>query len=65
MSNVATVSFKMRPEYYAVVKAMAESQGLSLSEFVRDTVERALELDVQARRLQALFARLAAEELEL
>ena len=57
MSNVATVSFKIGPEHFAVLKAMAQAQEMSVSQFVRETVERSLELDVQARRLAAFFER--------
>ena len=56
MGKTATVSFKMAPERYALVQAMAQGQGLSLSEFVRQTVEGALELERQLERLAALFA---------
>ena len=56
MSNVATVSFKIAPDRYAVLKAMAAGEGLSVSQFVRETVEQALELERQMERLAALFA---------
>ena len=55
MSNVATVSFKIAPDRYAILKAMAQGEGLSVSQFVRETVERALELERQVERLSALF----------
>ena len=45
MANVATVSFKLSPEGYAVLKAMAAGEGRSVSEFVRTTVTEALELN--------------------
>ena len=56
MSNVATVSFKIAPDRYAVLKAMAAGEGLSVSEFVRRTVEGALDLERQVERLAAVFA---------
>ena len=56
MGKTATVSFKLAPERYALVQAMAKGQGVSLSEFVRETVEGALELDRQLDRLAAMFA---------
>ena len=56
MGKTATVSFKMAPERYALVQAMAKGQGVSLSEFVRETVEVALELERQLDLLAALFA---------
>ena len=56
MSNVATVSFKMAPDRYAILKAMAQGEGLSVSQFVRETVERALELERQVDLLAAVFA---------
>lgn len=60
MSNSALVSFKLPPEYYAVLKAMAKGQRVSLSEFVRETVVLALDLEGHGERLAAMFA----EELE-
>ena len=62
MSNVATVSFKIAPDRYAILKAMAASQGLSVSQFVRETVERALDLDQQVERLSTLFTPTGLEE---
>ena len=56
MGKTATISFKMAPERYALVQAMAQGQGVSLSEFVRETVEGALELERQLDLLAALFA---------
>ena len=56
MTYAATISFKIAPDYYAVVKAMAAGQRKSVSEFVRETVEQALELEQEAERLAALFA---------
>jgi predicted DNA-binding protein len=61
MSNTAIVSFKLAPDRYAVLKAMAEGQGKSLSEMVRETVEYALDLDRQARLLKEFFVRSAQE----
>ena len=51
MSNVATVSFKIAPDRYAILKALAASEGVSISEFVRRTVEEALDLEGQVERL--------------
>ena len=56
MANVATVSFKLSPGRYAVLKAMATGEGRSVSEFVRDLVSESLELDQQVERLVPLFA---------
>ncbi len=61
MSNVALVSFKLQPDEYAVVRALAISQGKSLSEFVRETLKRALELDLQVQALASFFAQVAQE----
>jgi len=61
MSNTAIVSFKLPPERYAVLKAMAEGQGKSLSEMVRETVEWSLDLEGQARRMREYFMRLGRE----
>ncbi len=61
MSNVAVVSFKMEPDHYAVLRALAAGQGKSLSEFVRETVEQALDLDRQVRALASFFAQVAQE----
>ena len=55
MSNVATVSFKLAPERFTVLRAMAESRGLTLSEFVRETVVEVLDLDEQARIMQSFY----------
>jgi uncharacterized protein (DUF1778 family) len=63
MSNTAIISFKVAPDQYAVLKAMASSQHKSLSQFVRETVEQALDLESQARLLASFFAR-AAEDPE-
>ena len=56
MSNVATVSFKLAADQYAILRAMASGQGKSISEFLRETVVRALELEWQARRLAMLYS---------
>ena len=56
MSNITTVSLKMAPEHYAVVKAMAQGQGVSVSEFLRETLQDALDLERQMERLASLFA---------
>ena len=63
MSNTALIRFKIGPEHYAVLKAMASSQHKSISQFVRETVVLALNLDDQAERLAEFFAE-AREELE-
>jgi predicted DNA-binding protein len=55
MANVATVSFKLSPEGYAVLKAMAAGEGRSVSEFVRATVTEALELEREVERLVEFF----------
>jgi len=62
MSNVATVSFKIAPDRYAILKAMAAGEGLSVSQFVRETVDRALDLDRQVERLSTLFTPESLEE---
>ena len=56
MSNVATVSFKVAPEHYAVLKALAEGEGITISQLVRQTVQSELDLDRKVERLAALFA---------
>ena len=63
MSNVTTVSLKMAPEHYAVIKAMALGQGLSVSEFLRDTLQEALDLDRQMERLASMFAEVNLREM--
>ena len=55
MSNVTTVSLKLAPEHYAVVKAMAQGQGVSVSEFLRETLQDALDLERQLERLADFF----------
>ena len=57
MANTATVSFKLPPDRCAVLKALAEGQGKSLSELVRQTVEWALDLEQRARLPKEFFAR--------
>jgi hypothetical protein len=44
-----------------LVKAMAEGQGKSLSEMVRETVEYALNLDRQALLMREFFRQSAQE----
>lgn len=56
MNHSALVSFRVTPERYALLKALADAQGKSLSELVRDTVEEALDLEERARELQEYFA---------
>ena len=58
MTNSAMISFRLEPDH-AVVKAMARSRGTPVSEFVREAVERALELDAHSRRFAAFIARAA------
>ena len=60
MSNTALVSFKLAPDRYAVLKALAEGQGKSMSEMVRETVEYALDLDRQARLMREFLMRSAS-----
>ncbi len=56
MNNSALVSFRLKPDRYAVLKALAEGQNESLSELVRETVEEALDLKGRARQLEEYFA---------
>ncbi len=56
MNNSALVSFRLKPDRYAVLKALAEGQNKSLSELVRETVEEALDLEERARQLREYFA---------
>ena len=56
MSNIVTVSLKLAPEHYAVVKAMAQGERVSVSEFLRDTILQALDLERQMDRLASLFS---------
>ena len=60
MGYGATISFKLAPDYYAVVKAMAAGRGKSVSQFVRETLEEALDLEAQAERLTAVFSEVEA-----
>ena len=59
MSNSALVSFKIEPDHYTVLKAMATSKEQSLSQFVRETIVQALELDHYARMLGDYFQQVA------
>jgi hypothetical protein len=56
VANTSTVSLKLAPECYAVVRAMAMGQGLSVSEFLRLTLADALDMERQVERMNALFA---------
>jgi hypothetical protein len=56
MSRSATVSFKLTPEHYTLLKAMALAEGHSVSEFLRELVIDVLELDSQLELLAGLFA---------
>lgn len=56
MSNVATVSFKLSPEQYTVLRALASSTGKSTSEFVRDIVSETLDLDRKIVQLGVFFS---------
>ena len=56
MSNVATVSFKISPDRYTVLRALAEGEGVSVSAFVRRTMQEALDLERKAEHLTAPFA---------
>lgn len=55
MPNVATVSFKVSPEHYAVLKALAVNNG-GISQLCRDTIVEALDLDGKAEQMAALFS---------
>lgn len=55
MSKRRTVSFTVRPDQYLVLRAMAAGANKSLSAYLRETVDAALDLDRQAERLAALF----------
>ena len=57
MSNVATVSFKISPDRYAILRALAEGEGVSVSALVRRTVQEALDLERKGEHLTAPFAK--------
>ena len=56
MSNVATVSFKLSPDHYTVLKALADSKGQTVSAFVRDTVTDVHALHARAAELASFFS---------
>ncbi len=56
MNYSALISFRLTPDRYAVLKALAGAQRKSLSELVRETLEEALDLEEQARQLQEYSA---------
>lgn len=56
MNDKAIVSFRLEPDRYAVLQALADGEGKSLSELVRETVEEALDLDERTRQLREFFA---------
>jgi hypothetical protein len=45
MANTALVSFKVRPEHYTIIKAIALSRHTTVSSLVRQTVREALDPD--------------------
>jgi hypothetical protein len=51
-----TVSLKMAPEHHTVVKAMALGQGMTVSGFLREMIQKALDLDRQMERLASVFS---------
>jgi len=57
MPNTATVSFKLPPDRYAVLEALADGRSKPLSELVCEIVEWALKLERHARLLKEFFAR--------
>lgn len=44
MSNIVTVSFKLPPDHYAVLQALAKLDGTTVSEFVRHRLTDCLNL---------------------
>ena len=61
MSNVATVSFKLPPDYYTVLKAIAAGKSTTVSELVRDTVIMSLDLDLKAAAITSFLSRSVQE----
>jgi hypothetical protein len=61
MANVATVSLKLSPEHFAVLRALARAESKSVSAFVRELVVEVLDLGAQAERPMALFAAASPE----
>ena len=55
-SNVNVVSFKISPEHYAVLKAMAQNDGGSISALCRNTIIEALDLETKVEELASFFA---------
>jgi hypothetical protein len=55
VSNSTPISFRIAPEHYAILRAMADARGRSISNLVRETVVEALELDRQLEQLASLF----------
>jgi hypothetical protein len=55
MPKSAVVSFRITRGQYAILNAMADAQGRSLSALVRGTVVEALDLDRQLRVLVFLL----------
>ena len=56
MSNTATISFKIKPDYYTLLRAMAAGEGVSLSEYVRDAVIESKQLEIKAQALSSFFS---------
>lgn len=56
MSNIVNVSFKVSPEHYTILVAMAQNGHGSLSEFCREVIIEALDLNSKVDDLASFFA---------
>jgi hypothetical protein len=56
MANTVTVSFKMSPEDYVVLEALAVVGNRTVSELCRDTVANGLRLHERKGQLASFFA---------
>ena len=55
MANVATVSCKLSPEHYTVLRLIAEGQNSNVSELVRRAVIDTYDLQAHTERLAVLM----------
>jgi hypothetical protein len=56
MANSVTVSCKVDPAHYTVLQALAAGDNKPLSQFIRDTLVQALDLEHHTERLAELIA---------
>lgn len=56
MANINLVSFKLPPDHFTVLKALAAAEGITLSEYVRRVVSEGCQLEAKAAQLAEFFS---------